>query len=98
MAVKEYCNRHDYGKECRCDDPCMVHMCAFPRCCVEIYNDDEMCERHTADGGFLSRGGPANILEHNKIARPSPSPNFLLYLAVVAIIFWAGWLMGGGGI
>jgi len=98
MAVDNYCSRHGPHFICDCDSSRLVHRCAFEQCGVEIYNDDEMCDRHTEDEGFLSRGGPANILEHNKIARPSPSPHFLLYLTVVAIIFWAGWLMGSGGI
>ena len=69
MAVK-YCSGCGPYAACDCEHPLMVHRCGFEGGCgVEIYNSDEMCERHTADTGFLARGGPVNIAndEFNKV-------------------------------
>lgn len=60
--MDKYCSTHGSSLYCDCENPRMVHQCGFGNCGVEIYNKDEMCDRHTANVSFIKNGGPSNII------------------------------------
>ena len=66
----------------------MVHQCGFGQCGVEIYNSDEMCERHTADTGFLARGGPVNIVSVVKHPKGFWT-KIKIFIATIILFIWA---------
>ncbi len=96
MAVYSYCSSHGPNLICDCESPLMVHRCGFDQCGVEIYNSDEMCERHTADTGFFARGGPINVANRNPRPKDGDTTPIICKILFVATVFFVLWTMGQG--